>query len=792
VTTTQLGLSAAAAALFALAPLLGAARVAAPAASDDVALKLKSIHATERVAAVDAIRRDGAKDAEKLLLDALDDKDWEVMEHAAAALGERGSATSVEPLSKLTLDGPVRRVRLAAVRAMTKLDAKAAADQLTKAAKGVTLQRACEGLAVVAETDGEAARAGLQIGWTSKDAPVRAAAAAGLHAFPPAERSKQTLEFLKESDLTIGAAALDSARKHPDAGVLPALFGALSAGTLPDVFERRADQAIVALLAATPKEKRGEIAARIVGNAKGAGDPARTRFARLLGLAAAKRGRGDGKTDEDSPLLPADEAIAVLDPIASRGADDAAAAAARALARIATDSAFDKLAAIAAGSPSPRVKSIALRGIAAGRQELDAPTIEAVKRCLTDRDLDVREDAVVALGKPGTAGAVEALVPLLKDEAWEVAVAAAVSLGKTRDPGALPPLQQLLSHKDWKLKAAALVGLGHSKQKAAVPLLIEALAGKSPSEKISAYEALRRITRDKVTNKQASWKTWWSKNENSFQFPDLSEAAKQQQKYGYAPTSYGVYEDLDVLVFQSRGDHIEKLLDKMKIEHRETHGGGVTDAGVAPHGVYVANCTGEASPDDLEQVRWFVHAGGYLFNSCWALTYHAAEVRPGFGRKFETGERDVLDLVTAEPCADSPYLAGVFDGVTKPKYVLEGAHLLEVLDPDRVEVLIDSPECATRHRGGGNLAGWWTIGHGLILDSVNHFDLQGFDRAPQMKEPAERMAYAVDVMGLSFSDLRDVPKAAWASQTKAADEVRDLSAFRFITNFVRQKRRAGS
>jgi HEAT repeat protein len=759
----------------------------------DALQRLRSRDPDERVLAVDAIRRDGAKEAEKLLLEALGDKDWEVVEHAAAALGERGSAASVAPLSKLALEGPVRRVRLAAALAMAKLDAKAAAEHLTLAAKGPTMLRACEGLAALAERLGVAARAGIESGLRSKEEPVRAAAAAGLHAFPAAERGEKLRACLEDRDLTVGAAALESARAHADPALLPHLLGALSARKLHEVFERRTERAIVALLAAAPGEQRGALAAQVLEAAKAAlDDSERRRFARLLGLAAARppeKGAG-GEAGAGERLVAADAAFAILEPLVSKGGDSASAAAVRALGRIASDAALDRLSFAAAGGGSARVRSLALRGFVAGKSLADPAAAGVVRKCLGDADLDVREDAAVALGRPGVPGALEALLPLLQNSEWEVAVAAAVSLGKTQDPAAFAPLQQLLSHKDWKLRAAALVGLGHLKHKPAVPLLIDALSGHEPTEKLTAFEFLRRMTREKVAARQSSWKTWWAKSEAGFQFPDPSEAAKQQQRYGYAPTAYGVYEDLDVLVFQSRGDHIEKLLDALKIEHRRTRLGEVAQAGVSPLGVYVANCTGECQPEDLEQVRWFVHAGGYLFSSCWALTYHASQVRPGFARQFPTPTQ-VLDLVTAEPCGESPYLAGVFDGVTRPKYVLEGAHLMEVLDPERVEVLIDSPECATRW-GCGNLAGWWTIGHGLILDSVNHFDLQGFDRAPPMKEAVERMAYAVDTMGLSFADLREIPRGAWNSQSKAAEEVRDFSAFRFITNFVRQKRRSGS
>jgi hypothetical protein len=55
------------------------------------------------------------------------------------------------------------------------------------------------------------------------------------------------------------------------------------------------------------------------------------------------------------------------------------------------------------------------------------------------------------------------------------------------------------------------------------------------------------------------------------------------------------------------------------------------------------------------------------------------------------------------------------------------------------------------------------------------------------------MGYAVDHMGLTLERLRELRSAAWwKSRAKAAREVDDLSAFRILTNFVREKRMNGS
>ena len=179
--------------------------------------------------------------------------------------------------------------------------------------------------------------------------------------------------------------------------------------------------------------------------------------------------------------------------------------------------------------------------------------------------------------------------------------------------------------------------------------------------------------------------------------------------------------------------------------------------------------------------------GGSLFGSCWALSQTIERIYPGVIGKAQTGH-EVLDKVHAHPCLDSSFLSGVFPPGVRPIYHLEGAHLIKVKDPARAEVLIDSPESAARH-GCGNLAAWFRAGHGLIMDSVNHFDLQGLLVATDLSTPTERQAYAIDHMALSYERWREIKnKRFWSTSPKAAKHVPDVSAFRFLTNFVRAKR----
>jgi hypothetical protein len=203
----------------------------------------------------------------------------------------------------------------------------------------------------------------------------------------------------------------------------------------------------------------------------------------------------------------------------------------------------------------------------------------------------------------------------------------------------------------------------------------------------------------------------------------------------------------------------------------------------------MVNCSGEIEARDVERVRWFVLAGGHLFGTCWALSETITRAFPSSPiAKFET-DGEVMAHVPATSCdPHSPFTAGVFAEGVEPIYALEGAHLIRVLDPERAEVLIDSPWCAERF-GCGNLAAWYEVGHGTVLDSVNHFDLQGLELAEGLKTSRDRQAYAVDHMGFTYAALRrSRGEKYWDQAMKASQNVFDLSVFRLLTNFVRMRR----
>ena len=48
----------------------------------------------------------------------------------------------------------------------------------------------------------------------------------------------------------------------------------------------------------------------------------------------------------------------------------------------------------------------------------------------------------------------------------------------------------------------------------------------------------------------------------------------------------------------------------------------------------------------------------------------------------------------------------------------------------------------------------------------------------------------VDHLGLTYAEIRKIPASAWKNKQDAGKEAKDLSCFRFLTNFVREKRKS--
>ncbi len=768
-------------ALLLLLPLLVGASLASPDAVKDA----KSKDPLERLAAAGELATSEHKDAEKTLRRLLGDKDWEVAQVAALSLAQAGTEKSVDELVKTACGGPVRPVRLAAAAALAAIDPATGFEGIEKQMKGDSALLACEALAIVAPAlESPPTSKKLERLLESDEMHVRMAAARASVALARTDREEVLRSLLESPFLALRGAALEAAKADPLVAQVEALIPYAEQIDLPDVLSRRSVDALASGLAAGGDEGSERAAALVTQLCGNAAAPVAQR-----GVQLARRLHAIG-------FSKAADLVVATGPAREHGEGGVRALSARLLALLDAEEA-QKAALELYGDRSTRVRVAAARAVLTRRPvTTDEGRDWALAELSSASDRELRETLVVALGHPDLGehgGTVSALANCLADSDWGVACCAAVSLGMTRAEDGVGPLVRLASEsEDWRLRGAAVVGLSESLHKEGVPAVIERLGDEEPSVARTAYAFLLSIALgDRPEATVDAWTEWWAANGDKVRLFDPKERRERREKYGYSTPPAEIYKGLDVAVLESRGDQMQVVLDRLEIEHRLTSSNRVAADGLDASGVFVANCTGEIEGGDVERLAWFVKVGGYLCGSCWALTETIGRVAPGYVSKFQTRD-EVLDKVEASLCdADSPYLVGVFGDGVRPIYNLEGSHLLQVDRPEAVEMLVDSLACAERW-GGGNLACWFRWGHGTILDSANHFRNQGFENVLGLKKDEERKAYAVEHMGASYEFLRETAKAKfWGSTTKAAGEVFDLSVFRLVTNFVRQRRIEG-
>jgi hypothetical protein len=210
-------------------------------------------------------------------------------------------------------------------------------------------------------------------------------------------------------------------------------------------------------------------------------------------------------------------------------------------------------------------------------------------------------------------------------------------------------------------------------------------------------------------------------------------------------------QEADVLVVRGQYDHIEDVFHQSGTPFTPVSGADLGRAHLRPDQIVFVNCPGIVSEPSLRSLAAFVHDGGFLFTTDWALKHVLEPAFPGF---VEYNQRRTTDeVVRVEILKEGdPFLSSLIGPDDDPQWWLEtSSYPIRILNEEKVSVLVTSAEIRERY-GEAPVFITFEAGSGRIYHMISHFYLQRSEtrtmrhRAPSSAYlaekgiPAEKMA----------------------------------------------------
>jgi hypothetical protein len=240
----------------------------------------------------------------------------------------------------------------------------------------------------------------------------------------------------------------------------------------------------------------------------------------------------------------------------------------------------------------------------------------------------------------------------------------------------------------------------------------------------------------------------------------------------------------DVIVVRGEYDHIEQVLEAADSPFTGIDPKALDRAKLRPDQVVFINCPGQLGKKGLRKLQKFVHDGGFLFTTDWALRHVIEKAFPGY---LEFNERPTRDEVVRIEILDQEdkFLPEVLDKDEDPQWWLESSsYPITILDAKRVKVLIRSKEIE-RQYGEAPVLVSFEHGEGLVYHMISHFYLQRSETRTA-RHAAPSMDY-VTMKGIPLADL-DKYKQMGAASVSTGDLESAYTSYAMIKSILYKKR----
>jgi hypothetical protein len=179
-----------------------------------------------------------------------------------------------------------------------------------------------------------------------------------------------------------------------------------------------------------------------------------------------------------------------------------------------------------------------------------------------------------------------------------------------------------------------------------------------------------------------------------------------------------------LLAVRGSMDYVEQVVPHVYAAEKVVVDANQRPADLAGFDVIFVGCPGHLNLADWgKPISAFLAGGGVLMTTDWCLKNVVQPLFPNTVKKRGTAQ-GTFPLRVLRP--GHPLIEGIPNCEGTP-WVVEGwSHRIEVLDPQRVEIVLDAPGM-----GGKNQAVLvnFNVGRGLVVHAISHFHLQGSEKS---------------------------------------------------------------
>jgi len=243
----------------------------------------------------------------------------------------------------------------------------------------------------------------------------------------------------------------------------------------------------------------------------------------------------------------------------------------------------------------------------------------------------------------------------------------------------------------------------------------------------------------------------------------------------------------DVTVVGGSYDHIEEVLDSSDTPYTLVQPEMLDEAKLRPDQVVFINCPGNLNKKGMRKLESFVRGGGFLFTTDWALRH---VIEPAFPGYLAYNDRPTLDEVVRIEILDKDdtILQSVLDEQDDPQWWLEGSsYPIQIVDPKRVRVLIQSKELKERH-GEAPVFVSFDYGEGQVYHMISHFYLQRSEtRTARHASPSTDYLACKGVAAADMAKFKDLG----SDQFSTSDVESAYTSYAMIQAVMLKKKRQG-